>query len=140
MPNIEFSFNIEDIPNDEETPTGITWALTRRKNQQHLWLMPDFGYWSWAADVVGSYEKVLDKIAEDERLFMEKDQRAVWRGAGFNEQRKTLLEVSKGRPWADIESIVWDDDPDKRKGIIPIHDHCRNMFVIHTEGMQPSPQ
>ncbi|KAJ9660867.1 hypothetical protein H2201_006759 [Coniosporium apollinis] len=134
VPNIEFSFNIEDIPNDDETPTGTTWALTRRKDQQHLWLMPDFGYWSWFGGVVGSYERVLDKIAEGKRLFMEKDQRVVWRGAGLNEQRKTLLEVSKGRAWADIESIVWDDDPDKRKEMLPIHDHCRYMFVIHTEG------
>ena len=132
LPNVEFTFNVEDNPNDGIEPVGITWALTRRDGMDQVWLMPDFGYWSWANDVVSSYERVRQKIVEVEPPFNEKIPKAVWRGAALNSQRETLLDVSKEKPWSDVQAIVWGD---AESNMLPIYDHCRYMFVIHTEGM-----
>lgn len=75
--------------------------------------------------------------AEAQYGFAEKKPLAVWRGALLNKSRQKLVEVARGKEWADIEEIIWDEEPK----LLPIADHCQYMFVVHTEGTllnQPS--
>jgi hypothetical protein len=43
IPNIEFVVSVEDMA---EYPSEPFWALARRPQDDNLWLMPDFGFWS----------------------------------------------------------------------------------------------
>ncbi|KAK0637551.1 Protein O-glucosyltransferase 1 [Lasiodiplodia hormozganensis] len=139
IPNIEFSFVVDDgayfaVYNNETSAT--TWALTREPQDDNLWLMPDFGFYSWEGPA-GEYSALLRAIAKDEMPFEQKDPRAIWRGAkapaGHVQVRSDLLKVSKGKDWADIEEIVWGGEGEP-KNLIPMSKHCKYMFPVHTEG------
>jgi len=45
VPNIEFPLSYADLPTCS-TP-GVTWGFTRKETKDNVWLMPDYGYWSW---------------------------------------------------------------------------------------------
>ncbi|KAK8168114.1 DUF821 domain-containing protein [Phyllosticta citrichinensis] len=139
IPNIEFSFVVDDgayFAVYENNTSATTWALTREPHDQNLWLMPDFGFYSWEGPA-GEYTALLRAIEEDEIPFDEKDKRAIWRGAkspaGPVQVRTDLLKVSKGKSWADIEEIEWGGDSEP-KNLVPMSKHCRYMFPVHTEG------
>ncbi|KAF2090786.1 hypothetical protein K490DRAFT_15486, partial [Saccharata proteae CBS 121410] len=143
LPNIEFSFTVDDgayFAVYDNTTQATTWALTREptEDNDNLWLMPDFGFYSWEGPA-GEYTALLRAIEADEVPFSQKDRRAVWRGAkspaGPVPVRADLLKVSKGKEWADIEEIRWDDAPDKGPtNLIPMSKHCKYTFPVHTEG------
>ena len=100
--------------------------------------MPDFGYWAWDTDLVGTYEQVRQGITEQEPHIFEKKRKAVWRGAGmvdFNPIRKDLLTITKDKSWADVREVFWGQDKDENNQFIPIADHCDYLFLIQTEGM-----
>ena len=62
--------------------------------------------------------------------FAEKIPKAIWRGALLNEQRKALMTATEGKNWSDVEAVKWEPG----QTFIPIADHCKYQFVIHTEG------
>jgi hypothetical protein len=62
LPNIEFVLDVDDIATPEST-SPATWAFSRQAVNETLWLMPDFGYWSWPEPKIGSYGKVQMKAA-----------------------------------------------------------------------------
>ncbi|MBW0530654.1 hypothetical protein O181_070369 [Austropuccinia psidii MF-1] len=131
LPNIEFLINTDDaIKSDEPLPI---WALDRVQSQEALWLMPDFGFYSWPEPKVGSMIEVRDKTAALEAKMTWKDKipKAIWRGAPMVELRQQLLQVSNGQKWSDIASIDWSNPTD---AFIPPEDHCQYKYLIHTEG------
>ncbi|KAH8145906.1 uncharacterized protein LAJ45_10048 [Morchella importuna] len=133
LPNIEFTF----IVNDKIDPT-TTWALTRRAADTDIWLMPDFGYYSWPETKVGTYAEVQQKIlaAEHTSPWSSKRAKLVWRGAPMTAHniRQHLVDVTAGKSWADVKYLDWNDKPALQRDLLAMPDHCGYKFVAHTEG------
>ncbi|KAK9440041.1 DUF821 domain-containing protein [Metarhizium brunneum] len=139
LPNIEFAFTVADVVPDPEENNYPIWGLTRKAEDEEIWLMGDFGYWSWPLDLVGSYDEVRRKMAEAEVKFEQKTKKAVWRGAvATNGHREELIKVTKDKEWADVRAIVWagisDLVSEDQAKALSMSEHCKYQFVIHTEG------
>ncbi|KAA1132491.1 hypothetical protein PGTUg99_004623 [Puccinia graminis f. sp. tritici] len=132
LPDVEFVIKTSDAPQggDDEHPL---WVLDRTKSQEEVWLMPDYGFYSWPEPKVGGMVEVRDKTAEREASLSwdSKISKAFWRGAILVKLREQLLEVSKGKPWNDIKPIVWQN---LNGGLKTPEDHCNYKFLVHTEG------
>ncbi|PLW16906.1 hypothetical protein PCANC_20156 [Puccinia coronata f. sp. avenae] len=132
LPDVEFVLKTSDAPQggDDEHPI---WVLDRTKSQEQVWLMPDYGFYSWPEPKVGGMVEVRDKTAEREATLTwdKKISKAFWRGAILVKLREQLLEVSKGKPWSDIKPIVWQN---LNGGLKTPEDHCNYKFLVHTEG------
>jgi hypothetical protein len=148
LPSIEFIFTTEDFAEDTTTPSPI-WSYSKRDSHTSVWLMPDFGYWAWPEVQIGPYHEVRRRIAaiDDGETaadgtyvpglqFQEKKKQLVWRGSLATNPpvRSKLLKSALGRSWASVRIIDWDDQNDIRFNLLPIEDHCRYMFLAHTEG------
>jgi hypothetical protein len=139
LPNTEFSFTVADVVPDPEEKHNPIWGLARKEEDEEIWLMSDFGYWSWPLDLVGAYDEVRREIAEAEVDFVKKKKQAVWRGAvATNEHREELIKVTENKEWADVKAIVWagvsELNPEDSVKALSMPQHCQYQFVIHTEG------
>jgi hypothetical protein len=157
IPNIEFSFVVEDRPIEDKpipgTPTKkkpakatpsfshgnqTTWALTRLPIDAQVWLMPDFGYFSWPIDLIGAYEQIRTEITQNAVPFEAKTPKLLWRGVLWtNKLRTKLFAATRGKPWADVEEIMWKDGKiaeEFEKLTITTVDQCDYQFLMHTEG------
>ncbi|KAA8648376.1 hypothetical protein EYZ11_007321 [Aspergillus tanneri] len=145
LPNIEFVLTTEDYSTGE----GPMWSYSKRDEDQHVWLMPDFGYWSWPEVRIGSYRDIRQRIAavdDGEQTqdghnvaglrFQDKKKQLVWRGsvATNPKLRGRLLKAAQGKSWASIRVIDWDNENDIRYNLLPMEEHCRYMFLAHVEG------
>ncbi|KAI9926492.1 hypothetical protein ASPWEDRAFT_118903 [Aspergillus wentii DTO 134E9] len=145
LPDIEFIFTSEDFSDGQ----GPVWSYSKRDEDESVWLMPDFGYWSWPEVMIGPYNSIRQRIAvidEGETTpggksvpalrFQDKKKQLVWRGsiATNPEVRSKLLKSSLGNSWASIRVIDWDDENDLRYNLLPMEEHCRYMFLAHAEG------
>ncbi|KAJ5485676.1 hypothetical protein N7539_005664 [Penicillium diatomitis] len=148
LPNIEFILTSEDFAT-EPTGRGPIWAYSKREADDAVWLMPDFGYWAWPEVRIGPYHEIQRRIAaiDDGEIhpdgtvtpglkFAEKKKQLVWRGSLATNPavRGRLLKSTQGKSWASVRVIDWDDENDIRFNLLPIEDHCRYMFLAHTEG------
>ncbi|CAI7653718.1 unnamed protein product [Penicillium crustosum] len=148
LPSIEFIFTTEDFADDTTAPSPV-WAYSKRDSDTSVWLMPDFGYWAWPEVQIGPYHEVRRRIAaiDDGETaadgtyvpglkFQEKKKQLVWRGSLATNPpvRSKLLKSALGSSWASVRVIDWDDQNDIRFNLLPIEDHCRYMFLAHTEG------
>ena len=137
LPNIEFFFTIEDMADD---PSAPLWVLTRRIQDETVWLMPDFGFWSWNIEGVGPFSQVVSEIAardvDPDDQWLKKIPKLVWRGKpSFNfKLRRALVDVAKGKPWADVRTIQWQSESSVRESFISSLNHCDYMFLAHAEG------
>lgn len=137
LPNIEFIFTTDDFASAPAS-TGAIWSYSKREEDRSIWLMPDFGYWSWPEVQIGSYGDIRQRIAAvDSGLgFQEKRKQLLWRGSVAPNPgiRSKLLKAALGQSWASIRVIDWDDVNDVRYNLLPMEDHCKYMFLAHTEG------
>jgi hypothetical protein len=58
---------------------------------------------------------------------MQKDPRAVWRGALNNPIRKALIDMSGDKPWANVQSM-------NHENRMHMAEFCAYQFPVHTEG------
>ncbi|PYI09655.1 hypothetical protein BO78DRAFT_394838 [Aspergillus sclerotiicarbonarius CBS 121057] len=145
LPSIEFVLTTEDYSNNE----GPIWSYSKRDEQENVWLMPDFGYWSWPEVKIGPYKEIRRRIAavDDGEVtidgkftpglsFQDKKKQVAWRGsvATNPEIRGKLLKAAQGRSWASIRVIDWDDENDVRFNLLPMEEYCQYMFLAHAEG------
>ncbi|KAK7523441.1 DUF821 domain-containing protein [Phyllosticta citriasiana] len=137
IPNIEFTFCVEDIVYEkvEKTKRPPIWGFTRKPDWNNVWIMPDFGYWSWPTSPIGEYSDVRFQMGLRERgvPFPEKKEKVLWRGAPMTEQREKLVAQWEHKPWSDIVPFDW-SDPDREKKFVDMPDHCQWKYVLHTEG------
>jgi hypothetical protein len=136
---MEFSFTVADVVPDPENKHWPIWGLARKNEDDEIWLMGDFGYWSWPLDLVGAYDEVRREIAEVEMDFAQKKKQAVWRGAvATNSHRQELINVTENKEWADVRAIQWagvsDIISEDQAKTLSMPQHCTYQFVIHTEG------
>ncbi|KAK7189379.1 hypothetical protein DPSP01_005935 [Paraphaeosphaeria sporulosa] len=135
--NIEFVLSVEDLPAQPEKPL---WMLARRAQDEDLWLIPDFGWWSWDMPALGAFDEVADEAMQRERLepWDAKKEKLVWRGKlNFAPKlRRALVEAAKGKSWSDVGQVKWEDTEFKEPGahfLGPV-DQCSYMFIAHAEG------
>ncbi|WWC90330.1 uncharacterized protein L201_005263 [Kwoniella dendrophila CBS 6074] len=152
MPDIDFVIQTSDGGSGENP----RFSLDREEHQKALWLMPDFGFFSWPEPGVGAYSEVRAKSLEYEhnlglRLNDElevlhdswenKTQKLFWRGAPMVEVRQDLLRASRDQPWSDVKELNWgavNQDEDGRKqnngDLKTPAEHCQYAFLAHVEG------
>ncbi|KAH4208156.1 hypothetical protein HBI25_010260 [Parastagonospora nodorum] len=134
IPNIEFVFSVEDLP---AQPTKPMWSLARRVQDHHLWLIPDFGFWSWDMPSLGTLDEVAIEAVERESVepWDQKQEKLVWRGkiTFAPKLRRALLDAAKGKPWSDVGQLKWTDPNFKEQFLGPV-DQCNYMFIAHAEG------
>lgn len=137
LPNIEFTF----ISDDKNAPHA-SWSYARRADERVVWLLPDYGFWSWPEPKVGSYTEVQRKARETEEsgdgggyTWARKHAQLLWRGAIMQlPLREEFIAKTAGKPWADVKAIEWHDEGSMRADLLPMHAHCRYRFLAHTEG------
>lgn len=145
LPNVEFILSSDDFSNGK----GPVWSYSKREEDKTVWLMPDFGYWSWPEVKVGPYKEIRRRIAavDDGEVapdghqtpglsFQDKRKQLLWRGSVTTnpEIRGKLLKAVQGQSWASVRVIDWDEENDVRFNLLPMEEHCRYMFLAHTEG------
>jgi hypothetical protein len=140
VPDIEFSLVITDLPDEHTTETHSRhtfWALSRLLDDKNTWLMPDFGYWSWPLDLVGSYEQIRVEMAQNQLAWEDRIPKVLWRGAlKTNKLRQTMYRATRGKDWADIKEVKWKNrtEVSADSGAISMVDHCNYQYLMHTEG------
>ncbi|KFL61272.1 uncharacterized protein TERG_12030 [Trichophyton rubrum CBS 118892] len=136
QPSIEFVFSIEDRVDDISGPGHPIWALSRKASEESIWLIPDFGFWAWdnAANAIGPYNQVVDRIQRQEVTvpWSSKENKLVWRGklSFAPKLRRNLLDIARDTSWGDVKEIVWSE----KQNFISMDDHCKYKFIAHVEG------
>ena len=141
IPDTILALSILDTPHSN----ALSYARSNDPNIPNTyWLMPHYSCWSWPLPFIGTMDSVLARISkiEDSTPWGKKSDKIVWRGtAWFNSLgnanlRPKLLEVTKGKEWADVEELVWYNAGEKTKNAIPIEDFCTYKYIIYTEVFQ----
>ena len=134
IPNIEFVFSVDDIPAQLTKPM---WSVVRRVQDHNLWLIPDFGFWSWDMPSLGTLDEIASEAVEREitEPWDQKTEKLVWRGkiTYAPKLRRALLDAAKGQSWSDVEQLKWTDPNFKEQFLGPV-DQCSYMFIAHAEG------
>ena len=135
VPNIEFVLSIEDKV--EHHPNQPIWTLSRRPQDEKLWLMPDFGFWSWDLQDLGPFDTVVEQIIREEENsdWASKIQKLVWRGKipQAPKLRRALIDASKNQPWSDVEPLN-PSNSHALENYLSAADQCKYMFIAHVEG------
>jgi hypothetical protein len=130
-PDIEFVFSIDDMV---ENPRQPIWTVSRRSQDHNLWLMPDFGFWSWDVQDLGTISDIIEQIIMNEAVteWGAKHQKLVWRGQlqMLPRLRRALLDASRGKAWSEVKALI----PGLSGNYIGAADQCRYMFIAHAEG------
>ena len=133
LPNVEFPISYDDLPT-RSTP-GVTWGFTRKESEDNVWLMPDYGYWSWWAVGIPSFNSMRDSInaVDASTKWREKISKAVWRGTPHYAPalREKLIEAAEDKNWADVKTVTIGQD---ERHFLSLDDHCRYQYVLQTEG------
>lgn len=135
LPNIEFAFNTDD----RIEPVAL-WGYARQATDELVWLIPDFGFWSWPEIKAGSTKEILMEIEQDEQnsatQWAYKSPKLFWRGVARMgpEIRDKLLSITAGKEWADVKELGWGDDESMKNDYKTMPQHCGNKFIAQTEG------
>ena len=124
---------------DELHNNHTVWAYSRDASlDPATWTVPDFGFWSWPLDLVGEYGDIRSEMRASEVEWENKVPQAFWRGAVKTNQeiRGALMNVTTGKDWADVQEVTWKSRLSVSDGsnAIPIAEHCKYQFLVHTEG------
>ncbi|KAF5858943.1 hypothetical protein ETB97_003546 [Aspergillus alliaceus] len=134
MPNTEFIFSVEDKVDDVAGPGHPLWVLARKAEEESVWLIPDFGFWSWGHidSRIGPYDQMVEHVRQQELSWEQKQDKLVWRGklSFAPKLRRTLLEVAQEHPWGDVKEIEWKN----KANFLSMEDHCNYRFIAHVEG------
>ncbi len=136
IPNIEFILSVDELPAQLTKPM---WSVVRRVQDHNLWLIPDFGFWSWDMPALGTLDEVASEAVQRETTesWDKKTEKLVWRGkiTYAPKLRRALLDAAKDQPWSDVEQLKWTDSSFKDSFMGPV-DQCNYMFIAHAEGMR----
>ena len=136
IPSFEFIFSVEDRVDDVSANGSPVWVFSRKASEESVWLMPDFGYWSWGHtnNDIGPYTQAVDKILANESTvpFPEKQKKLVWRGklSFAPKLRRTLLDTARNHKWGDVKELDWS----RKANFLFMEEHCQYMFIAHVEG------
>ncbi|KAJ3114618.1 hypothetical protein HDU96_001872 [Phlyctochytrium bullatum] len=146
LPNVEFVFHTGDALGNGAPDWAPIWTLCRTAEQPQLWLLPDYGFYSWPEPGMTSYSEVRRTTLKHELKMktgnVSKIPKLFWRGALFGRPiRQDLLESTRNQSWADVDEIVWKDlsnahsaDSTKKDDYRTAAEHCDYMYLMHAEG------
>ncbi|KAF7590049.1 hypothetical protein BBP40_003302 [Aspergillus hancockii] len=102
LPNTEFIFSIEDKLEDLAGPVHLLWVLARKATEKSVWLMPDFGFWTWGNgdNGIGPYDHVVEAIRGSEK------------------------------DWEDVREVEWKSR--SHSASLKYRQACRSVIIIHT--------
>jgi hypothetical protein len=131
-----------------DTPRSNALSFSRPNHPQipqNFWIMPHFSFWAWPLPFIGTLDSALSRIStvESSTPWSRKIDKVVWRGtAWFNSVGNTnlrpkLLEVTKGKEWADVEDLKWYSNAEKASNSLLIEDFCKYKYIIYTEVSNP---
>ncbi|WP_440881195.1 glycosyl transferase family 90 [Tenacibaculum sp. C7A-26P2] len=74
---------------------------------------------------------------DDNRTFLEKNDKIVWRGTIHKENRRLLVDMFYNHPFCDIGDVshVKRDNPNWKKGFLSIKEQLASKFVLSIEGV-----
>ncbi|GAC74465.1 endoplasmic reticulum protein EP58 [Moesziomyces antarcticus T-34] len=131
----------EKLPDAEFCLSANDWgsmgkfSLDRAPYLVDLWLMPDYGFYSWPEPGIGSYTEHREKTLELENAtpWSAKISKLFWRGAMSvgTADRKALLAAAENHAWNDVKPLDWGN----REGFVSMADHCKWKFHAFPEGM-----
>ena len=102
--NVAFVFSIEDMVNH---PTQPIWTLSRLPQDHNLWLMPDFGFWSWDLQDLGALDDVVEQVTrlKASNEWVMKNQKLVGEAKPqmLPKLRRALLDASKDKSWSKLQ-------------------------------------
>lgn len=135
LPNIEFVFNTDDIIFEHQP----IWAYARKAEHDHIWLMPDFGFFSWPETHAGSVSEVQMQAVEredtDHFFWRSKVDKLLWRGATMGlAVRDRLLDLTQGKEWADVIALDWHNTESMSHDLKSMIQHCDYRYLAHVEG------
>lgn len=124
VPNIEFPISYDDLPT-RSTP-GVSWGFTREKNQENVWLIPDYGFWSWWMVGIPSFKSVWRQMRalESNYTWEKKIPRAVWRGSPHLNPaiRDKLVETARDTTWGDVKAV---SQGERDSNFLTLDAHCK---------------
>jgi hypothetical protein len=128
LPNVEFCIGLMDWGSRGK------FGLDRAAEVEDVWLMPDYGFWSWP-EHVGSYADLRERTEkiEEEIGWSGKKSSLLWRGSlqAGTADREALVGTAANHRWSDVSAIDW-TSPDKRP--IAMEDHCKWKYLAYPEG------
>ncbi|KAB8262073.1 endoplasmic reticulum-resident kdel protein [Aspergillus pseudonomiae] len=134
IPDTEIIFSIEDKLADVAGPDHPLWVLARKATEESVWLMPDFGFWSWGHidSRIGPYDEVVKHVEKNELPWDEKEDKLVWRGklSFAPKLRRTLLEIARKYAWGDVKEVEWKN----KANYLSMEKHCDYRYIAHVEG------
>ncbi|WVQ79560.1 hypothetical protein IAT38_001659 [Cryptococcus sp. DSM 104549] len=152
LPDVDFVIQTSDGGGGEHPH----FVLCRTAEQEALWLMPDFGFYSWPEPGVGAYSDVrTSALAFEEQMGLRVDdqlqvlhsnwenktQKLFWRGSPMVEVRHDLLRASKDQPWSDVKELNWgavnQEEAERMKNNGDLRspaEHCEFAYLAHVEG------
>ncbi|RAH54579.1 endoplasmic reticulum-resident kdel protein [Aspergillus piperis CBS 112811] len=142
--NTEIIFSIENKLKDVAGPDHPLWILARKATEESVWLMPDFGFWSWGHidTQIGPYDEVVKHMEEHELPWDEKENKLVWRGklSFAPKLQHALLEIARNYTWENMKEIKWknkanylsiDNHCQSYSASLKYRQACRSVVVIH---------
>ncbi|KAJ1025215.1 hypothetical protein NDA16_002719 [Ustilago loliicola] len=119
----------EKLPDAEFCLSANDWgsmgkfSLDRAPYLEDVWLMPDYGFYSWPEPGIGSYTEHREKTLRVEQAnpWGKKVPKLFWRGAmGVGTaDRKALLAAAENHAWNDVKPLDWGN----REGFVTMEDH-----------------
>lgn len=104
LPNVEFCIGMMDWGSRGK------FSLDRAPDLEDVWLMPDYGWWSWP-EHVGSYQELRERTAKVEKEvgWEGKTNKLFWRGSMKvgTADREALVGSAAGYDWNDVLPIQW---------------------------------
>lgn len=124
VPNIEFTISYDDLPT--RSTHNVTWGFTKKEEEENVWLIPDYGYWSWWAVGIPSFASLWRQIEEVESKIKwpNKVPKAVWRGTLHYAPaiREKLMDIAKDTTWGDVKVVTLGQN---MADYLSLDDHCR---------------
>ncbi|KAH8768815.1 glycosyl transferase family 90-domain-containing protein [Hyaloscypha finlandica] len=140
LPNTIITLSILDTPHTN----ALSFARSNDPQIPALyWLMPHFSFWAWPLPFIGTLDSALARISavETSTPWSKKIDKVVWRGTtwfnsvGNTNLRPKLLQLTKGKEWADVEDLKWFNNGEKARNSLLIEDFCKYKYIIYTEGI-----
>jgi len=128
VPNVEFCMDLQDWGHPGK------FSLDRSPDQQDVWLMPDYGWYSWK-EHVGAYKEFREAAerVENQIGWAGKYNKLFWRGSMKvgRADREALVAAAAQHDWSDVQPLDWTGD---RHEWVSMADHCRWKFHGFPEG------
>ncbi|KAL9078637.1 MAG: hypothetical protein Q9157_002436 [Trypethelium eluteriae] len=102
------------------------------EDQRDIWVIPDFGYWTWQKAMAESYRDLRRRLhhISDHMKWSDKIPQILWRGdPHVNKIRRDLMAITEDKAWANVGPCQQDECH------VSMPNHCKFMFLAHTEGI-----